>query len=531
MLKVLIKKQFAEMFRGFFYDQKKKAARTKGSAALMIVFYIILTVGILGSMFTAVSMSMCAPLVEAELGWLYFAILGLISVFLGVFGSVFSTYQGLYLAKDNDQLLAMPIPVRLIMISRLLGVYLLGLMYSALVILPAIVVYLITAPFRVLTLVGCIALLIVISLLVMALSCALGWAVAKISVRLKNKSFVTVLLSLTFLVLYYVGYYKATDLIRSLVSNAAVYAEKIKGAAYGLYLFGRVGEGDLLAMALFAAVSAGLFFLTWHVLSKSFLQIVSAGAAKANVKYRERRFSQKSPQAALCRREFARFFSSPNYMLNCGLGTLLLPAAGVALLLRGDVIAETLASVFGSFEAVPLLICAAVCMIAAMNDISTPSVSLEGKSLWLVQSLPVTAWQALRAKLAPQLLLTLPTMAFCVVCGVAVTPGSVAARVLSCLTALAYGVFSALFGLFLGLRMPNLDWVSETVPIKQSMNVMISLFGGWGFALLLGGGGLLLSQFVPPAVILGVFFALLIVGSLLLLRWLKTKGAELFEAL
>ena len=531
MLKVLIKKQFAEMFRGFFYDQKKKAARTKGSAALMIVFYIILTVGVLGSMFTAVSLSMCGPLVEAQLDWLYFAVLGLISVFLGVFGSVFSTYQGLYLAKDNDQLLSMPIPVRLIMISRLTGVYLLGLMYSALVILPAIVVYLITAPFRVLGLVGCIVLLIVISLLVMALSCALGWAVAKISVRLKNKSFITVLLSLTFLVLYYVGYYKATDLIRSLVSNAAVYAEKIKGAAYGLYLFGKVGEGDLLAMALFAAVSAGLFFLTWHVLSRSFLQIVSAGAAKTNVKYRERRFSQKSPDAALCRREFARFFSSPNYMLNCGLGTLLLPAAGVALLLRGNVIAETLASVFGSVEAVPLLICAAVCMIAAMNDISTPSVSLEGKSLWLVQSLPVTAWQALRAKLAPQLLLTLPTMAFCVVCGVAVTPGSIAARVLCCLTALAYGVFSALFGLFLGVRMPNLDWTNETVPIKQSMNVMISLFGGWGFALLLGGGGLLLSQFVSPAVILGVFFALLTGGSLLLLRWLKTKGAALFETL
>ena len=531
MLKVLIKKQFTEMFRSFFYDQKKKAARSKGSAALWIVLYVILMVGVLGGMFTSLSLSICGPLVEAQLGWLYFALLGLISVLLGVFGSVFSTYQGLYLAKDNDQLLSMPIPVRTIMVSRLLGVYLLGLMYSALVILPAIVVYLITAPFRVLGLVGCIVLFVVISLLVMTLSCALGWAVAKISVRLKNKSFVTVLLSLLFLCVYYVGYYKATILIRMLVENAAAYAEKIKGAAYGVYLFGRVGEGDPLAMTLFIAVSAGLFFLTWYVLSRSFLQIVSAGAAKTNVKYRERRFSQKSPDAALCRREFARFFSSPNYMLNCGLGTLLLPAAGVALLVMGKELAAALTGVFGSVEVIPLLICAAVCMISSMNDISTPSVSLEGKSLWLVQSLPVTAWQALRAKLVPQLLLTLPTMAFCVVCGVAVTPGSIAARVLCCLTALAYGVFSALVGLFLGLKMPNLDWVSETVPIKQSMNVMISLFGGWGFALLLGGGGLLLSRFVSPAVILGVFFALLTGSSLLLLRWLKTKGAALFAAL
>ena len=55
---------------------------------------------------------------------------------LGAFGSVFNTYSGLYLAKDNDLLLSLPIPVRALMASRLLGVYLMGLMYSAVVILP-----------------------------------------------------------------------------------------------------------------------------------------------------------------------------------------------------------------------------------------------------------------------------------------------------------------------------------------------------------------------------------------------------------
>lgn len=41
-------------------------------------------------------------------------------------------------------------------------------------------------------------LLIVISLFVLALSCVLGWVVAKISLKLKNKSFITVLVSLVF---------------------------------------------------------------------------------------------------------------------------------------------------------------------------------------------------------------------------------------------------------------------------------------------------------------------------------------------
>ena len=46
---------------------------------------------------------------------------------------------------------------------------------------------------------GGVVLLIVISLFVLALSCVLGWVVANISLKLKNKSVVTLLVSLLFL--------------------------------------------------------------------------------------------------------------------------------------------------------------------------------------------------------------------------------------------------------------------------------------------------------------------------------------------
>ena len=39
---------------------------------------------------------------------------------------------------------------------------------------------------------GCCCCLLLISLFVLALSCLLGWVVAKVSLKLKNKSFVTV---------------------------------------------------------------------------------------------------------------------------------------------------------------------------------------------------------------------------------------------------------------------------------------------------------------------------------------------------
>ena len=55
----------------------------------------------------------------------------------------------------------------------------------------------------------------------------LGWCVAKISLKLKNKSFITVILSLCFFALYYFVYFKAQDLIQNLLMNAVVYGEKV----------------------------------------------------------------------------------------------------------------------------------------------------------------------------------------------------------------------------------------------------------------------------------------------------------------
>ena len=250
MLKLLLKKQLMEVFRSYFYDAKKNKARSRGTTIAYIALFVLLMVGVLGGMFAVLSATMCGQLVEMGMDWLYFVIMGMMAVFLGAFGSVFNTYSGLYLAKDNDLLLSMPIPVRVIMASRLLNVYLLGLMYSGIVILPVIIVYWCTVPVTAGIILGGVVLLIVISLFVLALSCALGWVVAKISLKLKNKNFITVVVSLVFFGLYYFVCFRSQALIGSLLLNAASFGDKIKGSVYPLYLFGQVGCGDGMAMLI-----------------------------------------------------------------------------------------------------------------------------------------------------------------------------------------------------------------------------------------------------------------------------------------
>ena len=532
MLKTLLKKQMAEIFRNYFYDPKKNKMRSRGATIAYIVLYALLMVGLLGGIFALMAVGLCGPLVEGGMDWLYYLLVGLIAVFLGTFGSVFSTYSSLYLSKDNDLLLSLPIPVRCVMASRLLGVYLLGLMYAAVVIVPGVIVYWLTAPVTAGTIVGGVLMVLIVSVIVMVLSCLLGWVVARISLKLKNKSFITVLLSLLFLAAYYFVYYKAQALITLLVENAAVYGMKIRGSAYLLYLFGSVGAGDWLAMGIVTVTQAALLALTLWGIARSFLKIATATGSVKKVRFEHRAVRAQSVQRALFGKELRRFTASPNYMLNCGLGILMLPVAGIVLLIKGGALGRMLADVFsGNVGVVPVLMCAAVCLLASMNDMAAPAVSLEGRNLWLVQSLPVVPWQALRAKLDVQLVLTGVPVLFCALCMVIVLPGSALEKALLVIVALLYTLLSALAALALGLKMPNLTWTNETTPIKQSGCVMLSLFANWFYALALGGLYFLCGNALSAAVYLAIFAVVTAAGSALLLHWVKQRGARIFAAL
>ena len=532
MLKVLLKKQLMDVFKAYFFNAKKNTMRSKRSIIAYFIFFVLIMVGMMGGIFTALSIAMCGPLTEAGIGWMYFMMMSAVSIFLGAFGSVFNTYSSLYLAKDNDLLLSLPIPVRTIMTARLMNVYLLGTMYSAVVILPALIVYWVVAGLTLPRLVCGILLFLIISFIVLLLSCVLGWVVAKISLKLKNKSIVTVISSLVFIGLYYFFYFKATELIQDIIQNAVIYGEKIKGAAYGLYLFGRIGEGDWLATLIFTVVTAALFALVWIGMTRSFLNIATATGAVKKVKYEERPVHMKSMFGALLGREFGRFVSSPNYMLNCGLAILLIPAVGLLLLFKGDYVFEVMGALLQAYPgAVPVLLCTVLCMLASMNYMATPSVSLEGRSLWLVQSLPVLPRRVLRAKAMLQMLLTGVPILFASLCAGAVLPESPVERILVCLTLLVYTAFSAVYDLTIGLKMPILSWTNETTPIKQSGAVLIAMFTGWGFAIALGGIYMLIGYKIGAVAYLLIWTALYAAAGLWLLHWLDHKGSRLFAEL
>lgn len=532
MIKTLVKKQMTEIFRSYIINPKTNTLRSRGSSIGFIVLFVFIMVVMLGGTFGALAMTMCGVMISENMTWLYFAMFSVLALALGIFGSVFNTYSGLYLSKDNDLLLSMPIPASVIVVSRLLSVYLMGLMYSSVAIVPAVVVYFIVNGFSVMGLVGCLTLVLDLSVVVLVLSCALGWVVAKASQKVKNKSFVTVILSLVFIGIYYYAVYNAQNVINRIINNIEAYGENIRKYAYVFYALGRIGEGKVIPMIAVTLIVAAFALLTWKVILSSFFDIVATSKLTGKAKVKAVKGKQKSVFSALLLREFEHFKSSPTYMLNCGLGALLIPISAILILVKGNEVVSLFDEVLQSYESFGvLMVCVVMCMVATMNDTVAPSISLEGKTLWAVQSLPIDMKDVLFAKVGMQLILTVPALLACEICAAIALKMSALQCVATLIFPIVFSLFYALFGLMIGLKRPNLTWSSEITPIKQNISVLIVLFVGWGYAMLVAGGYLLCGLFLDVGNYILAVTVITAVPCVFIYRWIKKAGAAILAAL
>ena len=534
MLKALIKKQMMELYRSFFVDAKKGTARSKIGMVLYILLYGLLIIGVLGGAFTALSMVLCQTLHAVGMDWLYFALIGLVALILGVFSGAFTTNAAVYQAKDNDLLLSMPIPTRHVLTARLMGVYLMGLLFSAVVQLPAIVVYAVMVEPPVITVFFAVLQMVCISLIVLVLSCLLGWVVAQISNRMKNRNIIKVLASLVFLAVYYVVYFRAVNNFKVILEQATTWGKGLSHSNPLVILGAAAVEGK--ACLILTAVTAALLAVTLWIMGRSFLRLaVSSNNTTRSKAAKTQGVQVSSVSSALLKKELARFTSSSTYMLNTGLGLVLCLVAGVMVLIKQETLRggflPLLENVPEAATLAPIAVVVAVILLGGVNFISAPSVSLEGKSIWIPQSLPVKTWEVLYAKEKMEVLLnSLPCLFLAAALSI-VLELETKELVLILAAVCVFVWFHAALGVVLNLWKPNLNWTNEMVPIKQGASSSIDMFGTWAIAAVIGAGAWFSRHLIPGDVYLTVIIVAFGLLTLVMHRWLKTKGAKIFAEL
>lgn len=533
MVKALVKKQFLELWQSYFVDRKTGKTRSKGKIFLSFGLFGMLML-MLAMAFFVMAMGLCGNIQGQNADWLYFALMALFSMALGVFGSVFNTYTTVYLPKDNDMLLSMPIPPAKLLLARVSSVFFTSLMYSALIWVPAIIAYWVIVKATVLQVIFELLLTLVIALFVTVLSCLLGFVVAAIASKAKGKSFLTVFISLIGIGLYYVFYFRISQSLKEIVQHLDEIGGVLKKLGF-VYWIGRAAEGGILPMLLVTVITVALAAICLFILSKTFLSFVFTADKATKKAARAEKAGVRSVRRSLVSREYKHFTSESVWMLNGGLGLVILLAGAVFLAIKsGD-----LSVLFGMLNteapimtrAIPVIAAMVTCLVISTNCITAASVSLEGKTLWLMQSLPVEPFEVLSAKSRMAVgLHALPILIFTVTAAV-VLRFNVLAAILVMTTVFAYLLMASDAGLFLNLKKPDLNWTNPATVCKQSLPIFLYLFGGWGFCAVLGVAGFILSNLVGAAAVLAVYTLLFTGMWLLLRRWLKKKGSVIFATL
>ena len=532
MIKTLLKKELLQFINGLFVRKNKK---TTGASAVLYAIILLFLVFSLGMMFYMIADTLAEPLFLLDYGWLYFALIGMISVAIAVLLCAFTTYSSLFHAKDNELLLSMPIPTGSILIARMLSVFLMALVYSGVVFIPAVIRYAMTEYATAAGIICSLILFFLNSLLILALSCFAGWVVALVASKVRNKSAVTVFAYIAFLAVYYVIYFRMNSILGSIIQNLEEVGDKVAAAVWPALQFGRGCTGNVTAMLLFAVFALAVFAIACVVMNRGFVKIATANKGAAKKKYVERDAKAASAGTALIRKEFGRFLSSPAYIMNCGIGLFFMLAFAVFVIIKRQDIYTTIYQVFGIGENFRdffgVIAAAVVAMFAGMSYLTAPSVSLEGKNIWIVQTAPVSAAQVLKAKEMLQLVMDVPvTVLLSIAVSLALKLGPLM-TVLIIVMNVIFVAFNASLGLMLNLRFPRLDWTNEVQPIKQSLPVMVALFGSWIIAAAIGGLFFLAAGSIRGEIYLLLVSVVLAGLTALMNAWIFRRGAEIFSKL
>lgn len=453
--------------------KKGNGKKTSGGWLVFLMLFFVVCMEIL--MF--VVFAELVPLCEMGLTWLYFAMAGTAALALSMLGSVFMTQAQLYDAKDNERLLSMPIPPKYILLTRIAMLFTTTAGYTLAVLLPAFGIYAFSYGASATMIIGWLFTFVALSLISQSVCCALGWVLHKLLSRLRNKAVVSLLYMVIFMAVYWYFY-----------------------ANVNSFLSGLVMQGTQIAGA-------------------------KRKSGKASAK-------QRTPVLSVAHKEQRKFFTSPAYLMNFGFGLVVIPVLPIAAAIFRGKLMQMISLMSFRPEWIALGIFGVMAFCIATSCATAPSISLEGKNLWVLRTMPIRGKTVLLGKLLMVCRLQMPfvavsVLALCLIvgCGIGLTVLTVCVCVLFCW-------FVGTLGLVMNLLAPRFDWQSENQPCKQSLSVCVTMFGAYFFAAVIVGVFFAVSALhIPGIAAYAVTTAFLLLASVLMHLLLVHWGAKKFERL
>lgn len=535
MFKSLVKVQLLGLLEMFSSKNRRKNRTSSkgigGAIAILALIFVCLSVYSFSFFMTT-----ALTLKETENYWLCFAFYFIIAFLFMILGSLFMTKNILFEAKDNDLLLSLPIPTNRILLSRIIVLLIFDYFYELAMGLSVFVAYLIIGSPTAVGIIGFIVTLITLPLFAFALTALLAWLVSILMRKVRNKSMVTIVFSLIAFILYFCFCFNSGTLFEKIINNHGMLAESLGKFLPVKWLGLSIAQPNALYSFAFNSFFIVFSAASFALICKTFIKTVTTKSGFKRKTYKAERIKARPVNSALLAREFKHLFSSPAYFLNACLSVIIMLIADVFLIVQAIIpqsfLSVMLTEIASEISARPTAFLSVIaillnCGLLGLALVTPPSVSIEGKNLWILKCMPITPKQIFNAKLLVQIILTLPVTVLFSLGAVILIKPTFTEGLFIFVTPIAYAVFIDVIGLVEGIRHPVMDWSNEAVAVKTGYAVLFTMLIGIGAIIPPVAAGLPLTVIgISPVFALAIYTVLLLVASVLLYRYLSVGGAR-----
>ena len=455
-----------------------------------------------------------------------------VSTMIGLFSGVTQS-RAIFIGNDYDFLSSLPIKKRDIVASKVLNLYAIELLFSAILMIPnGIVNFILTNNYKFL-LVG-LLLTIFISAFPLVIAMIFSFVSCIISSKFKYGNIVSIILYTIFIAAIFIFSFmmntaKTAEAQANLLNNIVGVIVWFNPTVYFVNL---AFSNNILYILVFAGINFVLLSIVILVFALFFDRIHEiVNSMNSDYKYEAKKLKTKKQFQTLLGLEFKRLFSSKMYFFNSSTGLIVTILMSVFM-----------GVVFSKYSPFPMNdnvlafvkqygYVGALIIIFGLTIANTASVgiSIEGKNFWLIKSLPINYKKYMYAKLALAFILILPislisSTIMCVFIGFDLL--NALSIYLVPLAAIAVSIFASLL---INLAFYKLRWSNEQEVVKSSMAVVLSMLVGFGMdivvaALLIGLG--FVNKIVAIVSTLGV---LVIVAAILYIILNKNFVKKIIE--
>ncbi|MBH1939288.1 hypothetical protein I5677_00105 [Mobilitalea sibirica] len=440
--------------------------------------------------------------------------------------TVFKVKGTIFGFKDYDMVMSLPVKTGSIVASRLILLYSINFLFVLMIMIPMMIAYGVLAnPGYLFYLYGLLTIWF-IPLVPIILASVLGTGITYIASKFRHSNLANIIVSVILILAIIVLPLFVKDTGEEIVNFSRALTEQVNSIYPLADMYTKaVVHNNSMALVSFLGISVVCFLLYSLLIGKVFKKmntVIMTGRYRTNYKMGE--LKQTTPFQALYKKELARYFSSTIYVLNTGVGIIMLIAGAVALLF---VDLEQMLGVPQALDMIRKVSPIFISFCLATSSTTMASISLEGKNLWVIKSLPVSTKVIFLSKMAVNFTITAPSVIAAVLISIVLELSMIQTLLLLGIT-IGFSFFVAVFGMLVNLKLPNFNWTTETVVVKQSASSVVTIFSGIGIAALQYLMLLILPSFELAYLIYGI---LLILTDIALYKILITWGNKRFVAL